>query len=99
MLVELDLARDRGATLQRQIVEQLRAAILKGRLEPGAELPSSRELSEQYGVARNTVVQAYETLAGEGYVVSRRGGRTRVASPIPDDCLGVPAPPPRRRRR
>ncbi|PZQ15930.1 MAG: transcriptional regulator [Ancylobacter novellus] len=92
MLVELDLARDRGATLQRQIVEQLRAAILKGRLEPGAELPSSRELSEQYGVARNTVVQAYETLAGEGYVVSRRGGRTRVASPIPDDCLGVPAP-------
>ena len=38
----------------------LRAAILAGRLGPGARLPSSRELAGGLGVSRATVVGAFE---------------------------------------
>lgn len=58
-------------SLQGQIREMLVGAILDGQLPPGAPLPSSREMAEQLGVARNTVVLAYQQLADEGYLVSR----------------------------
>ena len=57
--------------LQAQIREMLVAAILDGQLPPGEPVPSSREMAEQLGVARNTVVLAYQQLADEGYLVSR----------------------------
>ncbi|NLP60635.1 PLP-dependent aminotransferase family protein [Paraburkholderia sacchari] len=58
-------------SLQHQIREMLVASILDGQLPPDAALPSSRELAEQLGVARNTVVLAYQMLVEEGYLVSR----------------------------
>ena len=59
--------------------QQLRAAILDGRLAPGAALPSSRALAAELGVARNTVVGAFDLLVAEGYVLPRRGARAVVA--------------------
>lgn len=59
-------------SLQGQIREMLVAAILDGRLAPGAPVPSSREMAEQLEVARNTVVLAYQQLSDEGYLVSRQ---------------------------
>jgi len=64
----------------RQICEQLRAAILAGRLVPGAALPSTRALAAELSVARNTVKQAYEQLAAEGFLEARSGAATRVAA-------------------
>ncbi|MGN6316738.1 MocR-like pyridoxine biosynthesis transcription factor PdxR [Trinickia sp.] len=58
-------------SLQDQIRQMLVAAILDGQLPPEVALPSSRELSEQLGVARNTVVLAYQMLVEEGYLLSR----------------------------
>lgn len=58
--------------LQGQIREMLVSAILDGQLAPGAPVPSSREMADQLGVARNTVVLAYQQLADEGYLVSRQ---------------------------
>ena len=46
-------------------------AIIKGHLAPGSVLPSSRKLSKQLKVARNTVVLAYEHLLDEGFIESR----------------------------
>lgn len=64
-----------GLTLQQQIRQALVSAILDARLPPDAPLPSGRELAERLGVARNTVMLAYQQLAEEGYVIarSRRG--------------------------
>ncbi|RKP52674.1 PLP-dependent aminotransferase family protein [Trinickia fusca] len=59
------------ASLQDQIRQMLVAAILDGQLPPDAALPSSRELADQLGVARNTVVLAYQMLVEEGYLISR----------------------------
>lgn len=59
--------------------QQLRAAILDGRLAAGATLPSSRRLALALGIARNTVVAAYDLLVAEGYVLTRRGAKPVVA--------------------
>lgn len=58
---------------------QLRAAILDGRLVPGARLPSSRRVAAACGIARNTVVAAYDLLIAEGYVLPRPGAKAVVA--------------------
>ncbi|MDZ7747662.1 MAG: PLP-dependent aminotransferase family protein [Halofilum sp. (in: g-proteobacteria)] len=51
--------------------ETLVAAILDGRLPPDTPVPSSRELARQLGVARNTVMFAYQHLVEEGYLLAR----------------------------
>jgi GntR family transcriptional regulator/MocR family aminotransferase len=58
----------------------LREAIRQGRLRPDSRLPSSRALAAELGVSRRLVVEAYEQLAAEGYVLPRRGSGTRVAA-------------------
>jgi GntR family transcriptional regulator / MocR family aminotransferase len=61
---------DRGSDtpLTRQIYKQVRAAVLSGALGPGTRVPSSREMASQLGVARTSVVAAYEHLLAEGYI-------------------------------
>lgn len=62
---------------QRVLYHRLRDAILCGRLAPGASLPSSRSLAASLGIARNTVLFAYEQLVAEGCLIADRQG-TRV---------------------
>jgi GntR family transcriptional regulator / MocR family aminotransferase len=71
-----------------QLEAGLREAIRAGRLRPDARLPSSRGLATELGVSRRLVVEVYEQLAAEGYVLSRRGSGTRVA-PRADAALGA----------
>jgi GntR family transcriptional regulator/MocR family aminotransferase len=63
----------------RQVYAALRGAILDGRLRADDPLPSTRQLALKLGVARNTVMTAYELLLAEGYVVGRGGAGTFVA--------------------
>lgn len=69
-----------GPPLASQIHEALVAAILDGRLAAGARLPSTRALARDLGVARTTVVYAYERLVAEGYATSRVGAGTFVGT-------------------
>jgi GntR family transcriptional regulator/MocR family aminotransferase len=75
----IDLSQPSDLPRQRLLYEQLRAAILGGRLLAGAPLPSSRALAQALGVARNTVIYAYEQLGAEGYVCSSRLGTVVAA--------------------
>ena len=68
-----------GPGRRRVIYEELRNAVLEGRLRPGELLPPSRELAGRLGLSRATVVSVYEQLAGEGFVRARRGAGTYVA--------------------
>ncbi|MDE0062860.1 MAG: PLP-dependent aminotransferase family protein [Gammaproteobacteria bacterium] len=68
--------------MNRRIYERLRADILQGRLSAGARLLSSRALSDELGVSRNTVLFAYEQLAAEGYVETRAGAGTFVVQSL-----------------
>lgn len=83
MLVSLE---GKGPLFQ-QIYEGIRQAILEGRLEAGARLPSSRVLADELGVSRTTVLLAYDQLLAEGYVNGRMGSGTFVATELPDAAL------------
>jgi GntR family transcriptional regulator/MocR family aminotransferase len=76
----LDVDPRAGAgSLTQSLHGQLRAAILEGRLAAGTPLPSTRRAAEALGIARNTVVAAYDLLVAEGYVIPRRGAKAVVA--------------------
>ena len=64
--------------LGRQLAQALRVAIRNGDLRGGEPLPSTRALAAALGVARGTVVEAFEQLVAEGFLESRRGASTRV---------------------
>ena len=57
--------RARGATLAGWLYDELRAAILDGRLTRGARLPATRDLAARYGVSRGVVVGTFERLSEE----------------------------------
>jgi GntR family transcriptional regulator / MocR family aminotransferase len=77
------------ATLQQQIYDGIRRAILTGLARPGARLPSSRVLAADLGVCRATSLLAVEQLIAEGYVVTRPGAGAYVAPDLPDDLPRV----------
>ena len=90
--------RPHDAQASRWLYESLRSAILEGRLATGSRLPTTRELSNQYELARGTVVTAFENLKAEGYVNARVGSGTYVACELPESLLVAPASPTRDHR-
>ena len=99
MLSELlltDIARLRqhgDLPLHRQLYEALRRAILDGKLAAGDRLPSSRELTQDLSLSRNTVVAAINQLSVEGYLVSRVGSGTYVNDGVPKPVSRQHVPP------
>jgi GntR family transcriptional regulator/MocR family aminotransferase len=77
-------------SLQFQIYEHIRRAILGGSLAPGTRLPSSRALAADLGLSRITTVLAFEHLAAEGYVTSRTGTGTFVSRELPETLARTP---------
>ncbi len=64
------------------VVARVRAMVHDGTLREGDPLPSTRALAAELGVARGTVVAAYEQLDGEGYLRTRHGAVARVAADV-----------------
>ncbi|MCQ7060969.1 PLP-dependent aminotransferase family protein [Escherichia coli] len=62
-----------------QIARQLKTAIEKGELKPGTRLPSSRTWSQELGVSRSTVENAYAELVAQGWLVRRGQAGTFVS--------------------
>jgi GntR family transcriptional regulator/MocR family aminotransferase len=79
--------RDPVTPAYRWLYEGLRAAILDGRLRPGARLPSTRDLGARHGLSRGTSVLAFAHLASEGYTEGTVGSGTHVSRTLPDDLL------------
>lgn len=75
---------DAALPLFQQISAAIAAAIRQGRLRAGARLPGTRTLAQSLLVNRNTVIAAYEELAGEGWTESSRASGTFVSRSLPD---------------
>lgn len=76
------------APIERQTVsaavrDALKTAITSGEIPPGAPLPSERELSEQFSVARTSVREAVQALLSLG-LIEKRGNRSHVVERLPD---------------
>jgi GntR family transcriptional regulator/MocR family aminotransferase len=83
------IERDAATPLFRQVYLQLRGAILAQRLKPGGKLPSTRDLARELGLARASIVAAYEQLLAEGFVTGRTGAGTFVAADLPEPVEGA----------
>lgn len=82
--MEITLDTQASLPLYRQLFDRLRGQILAGQLAAGIRLPSTRSLAAELGVSRTTTALAYEHLQLEGYIESRVGDGTRVASLWPE---------------
>ncbi|MEI6159026.1 MAG: PLP-dependent aminotransferase family protein [Roseococcus sp.] len=93
-LLLLGLDRESEAPLLRQLYLELRRAVLAGVLPPGARLPATRALAQRLGVARNTVVAAYDQLLAEGFIQGRTGAGSYVSRDLPEGLEARPTPAP-----
>ena len=59
--------------IYRQLIDQIRLVILRGRLAPGDQLPSVRSLAVRLVINPNTVARAYGELTRDGVIVSQPG--------------------------
>lgn len=84
-VIELD--RNAAKPLHQQLYEEVRQAILGGRLLPRQRLPSTRSLAKSLGISRITVTQSYEQLLSEGYLQTLVGSGTFVSDRLPDELL------------
>lgn len=75
----IQIEKTRPISIVQQLTEQIRIHILEGQLKSGEKLPPSRDLAKELHVTRNSIVQVYEQLLSEGYLVSRVGSGTFVA--------------------
>ncbi|SRR5258708_7308621 len=93
--LDLPITLDRGAStsIYQQLCEQLRRALLDGRISRGTRLPSTRTLAQALGVSRTVTSAAYDELFAEGYLEGRRGSGTYVREDLPSlPPLTRPAP-------
>ena len=88
----IDLDRNGGDALHRQIEASIRGRIRSGALPAGVALPPTRALAAELGVTRGVVVEAYAQLVAEGYLTSRSGGYTQVASTAAVSPAAAPGP-------
>lgn len=75
----VEFSRKSGIPVHAQITDSLRQAIAGGRIVAGARLASTRVLAADWGVSRNTILQVFETLGSEGFLISKVGDGTYVA--------------------
>ncbi|MFB6434372.1 PLP-dependent aminotransferase family protein [Bacillus thuringiensis] len=75
----IPIDRSLDISLIRQVYHQIRERILNGELQSGDKLPATRELSSELGVSRNVILEAYDQLFSEGFLVTRQGAGTFIA--------------------
>lgn len=81
LLASFERTRDVAAWPRQRVIHAcLRAAIVGGSLASGARLLASRALAAELGIARNTVLYAYDQLATEGLILATARGT--IVAPI-----------------
>lgn len=83
LIAALPLERGARAPLFRQLYEAIKAAILRGAIDPGAQLPPTRQFCQLLSVSRQTVLNAYALLSAEGYLDGAVGCGTYVSLAVP----------------
>ncbi|MGR5237095.1 MocR-like pyridoxine biosynthesis transcription factor PdxR [Vibrio alfacsensis] len=74
-------------TRQKALFFAIREKIVQGLWTKNGKLPSTRKLSQELNISRNTVIIAYEQLVAEGYLTSRKGSGFYVAIELPEQFL------------
>ena len=67
-----------GGRRHSRVVHDLGSAIVRGRISPGALMPTETQLVEEYGVGRSALREGVKVLAGKGLLETRTSAGTRV---------------------
>ena len=70
--------------ISEEVFDQIKSAIMDGKLKPGEKLPTEREMMKQLGVSRIPIREALKLLANIGFVETRQGGGSYVRSLLVD---------------
>ena len=77
-MIDFYLETDSGLPTYLQLVRQVEQALRLGRLQPGDQLPSVRDVVAELAINPNTVAKAYRDLETRGLLDSRQGRGTFV---------------------
>lgn len=69
----------KAATLADDLVRRFEGQIESGELVPGGRFPTEKQITEDFGVSRTVVREAFARLAARGLLESRRGAGAFVA--------------------
>jgi GntR family transcriptional regulator/MocR family aminotransferase len=92
MEIVLELPERPGVPAYQRLADAFREGILTGRFRPGERVPPSRQLAKSLSLARNTILEAYEQLLAEGYLLAHHGSGTYVAPTLPDSAFRAVPP-------
>ena len=81
--VNIVISRQSRTAVYLQVAHAVIDEIRRGRLAPGAALPGTRELAEDLGLSRKTIVLAYDELSTQGWVCAELKRGTFVSSALP----------------
>jgi len=70
--------------ISEEVFDQIKSAIVEGKLKPGEKLPTEREMMKELGVSRIPIREALKLLANMGFVDTRQGGGSYVRSLLAD---------------
>lgn len=73
------MAVTKAASLADDLVQRFEEQIETGDMPPGSRFPTEKAITEDFGVSRTVVREAYSRLAARGLLVSRRGSGAYVA--------------------
>lgn len=83
LLASLCLDRTVATPLFRQLYAEIKQAILTGAINPGMQLPPTRDFCNMLGISRQTVLNAYAQLMAEGYLTGAIGRGTFISEHLP----------------
>lgn len=83
LLTSLQLDRASAVPMFRQLYTAIKQAILNGLVEPGMQLPPTRDFCRLLDISRQTVLNAYAQLMAEGYLQGAVGKGTFVSDELP----------------
>lgn len=93
LLAAIQLDKEDATPLYQQLYQAMQQAITAGQLTADLRLPSIRDLSALLNVSRNTITNAFDQLIAEGYLETKLGAGTFVASHPQHRLVTMPSQP------
>ena len=76
-----------GVPIYMQLVDRIKQMVVSGKLQPGQQLPTMRQLATDLRINYNTVGRAYAILDQEGVISTQQGRGTYITSRLNEEQI------------